>query len=129
MSIYTQTAFKKTKSWPRYRRYRNAVILMYIGYIPYMIIVHYLIPSIFSYRWSGFVPFLLWGAIWVYNIRRMSGFRCPRCQLSFFTLGPEFKILGFTYGWGWYRPFTKECVHCGHPKWAEYDGQSPGPNS
>lgn len=37
---------------------------------------------------------------------RASLFRCPRCQQRFFSDGP-------------YRnSFTRKCLHCGLPKWA-----------
>ncbi len=99
------------KSWRQYRRVRFVAVLLFLGFLPIMILGisldHVFETPFFSYSvaagWLVAALVSVW--MWAY-------WPCPRC-------GRGFK------GWSLSRLLPKRCAHCSLPRWAESDDVSP----
>jgi hypothetical protein len=93
-------------AWQEYRKRRNIGWLIFLGYVPgVMLVVMLTSPLVHSFV-PGFVAAGVWmvgAVVWGnYTIR----WKCPRCQRPFFAT------------WWHYNSFARKCVHCGLHKWS-----------
>jgi hypothetical protein len=103
-----------SEQWRDWRKRRNIVWLIFLGYIPGVIAIFFSVLFLFRLiglpaAWDGPAFYAIAGS-WMFSFI-VAGiyagyFPCPRCHKPFFVT------------W-WYRnPFARKCVHCGLPKWA-----------
>lgn len=83
------------------------VALIWLGYIPGVLALGYPLSKLTESE----TPYIVVGLGWMLEFAlaglALSFFKCRRCQKRFF------------HKWWWQNPFSRKCVHCGLPKWAE----------
>jgi len=96
------------EDWNEYRRRRNAVLALWLAYVPAVFLVAYLCDlTIHSYT-PAFAVAIAWMAASLIANYRVSAWPCPRCGKPFSS--------SF---WRHYGLLARKCVHCGLPKYAE----------
>ena len=95
-----------TEHWDAYRRRRNLFRLVWISYVPGVLLIgvplHWLLGSdVPIYVVAG-----AWMIAFIVTANCMTMSACPRCGRSFFR----------TF-WR-HNPLARRCVHCGLQKWA-----------
>jgi hypothetical protein len=98
-----------SKEWQGYRNARTLLFSLWLGYIPGVFVVHWIIskrmPSLAV--GSSMVVALLWMAAFAASGIRFNSWPCPRCKNRF--AGTNL----YTYSY-----FARKCVHCGLAKFA-----------
>ncbi len=104
-------------SWRRYRNQSRAFWLVFLLYIPGIAALNRALgPSRDNttvIALAAFAVLILFAALGY----RKFGLRCPRCGEPFFR---RFDYRPWRMDWR-ERPFTRRCLHCGLPKWADRD--------
>jgi hypothetical protein len=104
MSDKPMSQDERVSHWRRYRWFRNAWWMVWLGTLP----VAFPIAAGFTLLFRSEIPFLIvsfaWMGLFAYMSLKMAYVTCPQCG-RFFHLS------------GGYNPFSKGCLHCGHPKW------------
>jgi hypothetical protein len=95
--------------WVEYRRRRNLYWLVWLTYIPGVLIIGLPLSWLFHSNIAAFVVAGLWMVAYVAAANYLGFWKCPRCGKP------------FSRGWWYYNPFARECVHCGLSKWAVSD--------
>jgi hypothetical protein len=95
--------------WNEYRRRRRIYWILFLSYVPGVVLVGFPLAYYFSSEWLGMSVAGLWMLAWVVARMRMYNWRCPRC-------GDWFFHTFWNYKW-----FRGKCVHCGLPQWADHD--------
>ncbi len=94
-----------SSAWQDYRRRRLWYYVIWLGGIPVIFILNYLLTKITHSE----VPFAVMAVSWMLGFLvlglRISYFKCPRCNETFFKT--------FFY----HNPFARRCVHCQLPKY------------
>jgi hypothetical protein len=96
-------------SWAEYRRRRNLYWLVWLTYIPGVLIIGLPLSWLFHSNGAAFAVAGLWMVAFVAAANYLGFWKCPRCRKP------------FSRGRWYYNPFARECVHCGLPKWAAND--------
>jgi hypothetical protein len=95
-----------SEHWRRYRRLRNVLLVLWIGFIPGLAAL-----TVASQAFGGATLWTVVALVWILATGRvgsvMTTLECPRCGQR------------FSEGFWLNQPFlTKKCVHCGLPKYA-----------
>lgn len=101
-------------AWRSYRHWRRLRVAGFLGYVPAMWLVARASSSLTSSDTPVLVAAMTWMIAWSLCIVRVGWFRCPRCGKAF-HLKPR---LGPIPLWST-RCFSRHCVNCGLPKWAD----------
>ena len=96
-------------AWLRFRKVDRLSWGLFIGYLPALAIIGWTLDWLFSSEWPFAVVAITWFIALGVVDRKASSFKCPRCGKYFFSR--RFYFNGF----------TKKCLNCGLPKWAESD--------
>jgi len=103
----------------RMRRRGAIVVAVFLGTIPFLLLVAFIDKKLFSSTSLVLPAFFVWGALYLFIALRPFVFVCPRCGKNFFTGG---RLSGASELWK--KPktlFGLECVHCGLRKFADSD--------
>lgn len=93
------------EAWRVHRRWWYASVGMFVGLIPFGILVEVLSVAL----GSEILPMLVvtaWLFGWAYTNYRVSTLLCPRCGKTFLRWRLS------------YNPFRSTCVHCGLARWS-----------
>ena len=96
-------------AWVGYRRRSRIFWLLFLGYVPVVLVVGYVSFWLFGTFTPAFVAAVLYMVAMAVAGNYGGAWRCPRCHRPFFAK------------WWFYNSFARSCVHCGLPKWAEGD--------
>lgn len=100
-------------AWREYRSLARLSWVLFLGYIPGVGLIWFLIGASFGYSTIGDVArtvvLITWMVAALVVSNRAARFRCPRCGKKFFSR---------TFS---HNSFARRCVHCGLPKWASRD--------
>jgi hypothetical protein len=102
----------------RRRKLVLCIIAVFLGFIPFLLLVAFIDRRLFSSTSLVFPATLVWGGLYLFTSLRLRVFACPRCGKNFnggFFHDPA-DVLA--------RPkafFGRECVYCGLRKFAESD--------
>ena len=97
--------------WHEYKRLRNIYIGVLIAFLPTMFLVMLIDSLTVKSEVIPFLAFFGYGIAALIAGARFNGFRCPRC-------GKWFRIYAWWWSPGFLTTFTRKCVHCGLPKYA-----------
>jgi len=89
-----------SQAWLEYRKKRNQVLLVLIGYFPLALLFFAIPVSMFNLGF-GFLNFC-WLAVLAFVILRLRAWRCPRCGDQFFAHSGR---SSFSF-------FAKNCGNC-----------------
>lgn len=93
------------REWAIYKRRRNTLFLVWVGYVPATTLFAFLSLKLFGSFNPAFVFAVGWMALFVLTGIRFGVWRCPRCNKWF--AATWWYNLGF---------LARKCVHCGLPK-------------
>jgi peptidoglycan/LPS O-acetylase OafA/YrhL len=113
-----------TPGWRRYRNLSRAFWLVFLLYIPVIGGVSRALRS--SQDNATVIAVAAFAALILFATLGYQTFnlRCPRCGEAF---SRRFDDRPWRMDWQ-HRPFTRRCLHCGLPKWADRDpAQSQSP--
>jgi hypothetical protein len=91
------------QQWEDYKRRRNQLLFVFIGYVPITFTFGVLTEKLFHTDKPFFVFAGLWLILFVIAVAHYQGFPCPRCGKWFFA------------SWFYRNPFARRCVHCKLP--------------
>ena len=100
-----------SEAWSDYRKLRNQVLIVSLGFLPGLIALRWLIGLVFSQEIAAYL-FALLVVIWTLGVfaagARLQTWHCPRCGELFASK------------W-WYSKgiFAGKCAHCGLTKNAQ----------
>lgn len=94
--------------WSEYRKWRNVSLLALVGFGPIVFSVGALSRRLFATFTPALVMAFACMAFAVIVGNQCLRFPCPRCGKAFFAK------------WWYYNGFTRQCVHCGLPKYAAH---------
>lgn len=97
------------EAWNEYRKRRNTVLMVVVGYMPVMFGIGLLSQQLFSTFAPAFAAAFAGMAFLVIAFNMLLRFPCPRCGKWFFAT------------WWYHNNFARRCVHCGLPKYAAPD--------
>jgi hypothetical protein len=90
--------------WRRYRWFRNAWWIVWLGTIPVAFPIAVGLTLLFRSEIAFFIVSFSWMGLFAFVSLKMAYVTCPQCGR-------------FLHVSGSYNPFSKSCLHCGHPKW------------
>ena len=94
-----------SQAWQEYRKIRNRVLIIVVGYYPVALLLFIFMPaSMLLNNWSNYIfafVNLFWLGLLVAAVLRLRDWRCPRCGEKF----------GLRFG-------AKRCVNCALPKYS-----------
>lgn len=96
-----------TSDWNEHRQRRKQLLNVFLILLPMVVIAAYL--NTFFVQAGLILKFVLipaWSLALARAYTQYLMFRCPRCHLRYFHLKGKWHL------------FTKECKHCGLPKWS-----------
>ena len=96
------------EDWKEYRRLRNQLFYVFVGYVPIVAIIAMISEKLFNTLVPGFVAAFIWMGLFLFTSIRVNLWRCPRCG--------EW----FSATW-WYNLsfLARRCVHCGLRKYQQ----------
>jgi len=98
------------EQWKSYRRRSRLSWLVFLTYIPGVLIIGVPLRDIFS----SDIPVYVVAGLWILALIVIGNYaiawRCPRCGEPFFK------------GSWYYNSFARRCVHCKLPKWSTDPG-------
>jgi len=95
--------------WRSLQQREWLVFLLWLGYIPGVLILGYPLSRVFDSETPFIIVGLTWmGAFAIAGIA-LSSFRCPRCGKPYFRK------------WWFNNPLARKCVHCAFPLWSEVE--------
>jgi hypothetical protein len=97
--------------WPNYRLRYWLVWGLWFAYMPFMLGMSAVFPSI-----RGESLFGCYACVWAAAIIWHAEFRCPACGKHFHRTN-----------W-WHNPFSRRCLNCGLPKYQEPSPPNPATN-
>lgn len=100
-----------TENWQRYRRARTILLLVWIGYLPGVPAIAWVISKVLRREANDlWIPVaLVWMAAFAITGFRVQCWKCPRCGNW------------FSAKWYYNKSFlARKCVHCGLPKFATH---------
>jgi hypothetical protein len=97
--------------WAEYRRRRKLYRLVWLTYIPGVLIIGLPLSWSFHSNAAFFAVVALWAVAFMAAANYLGFWKCPRCGKP------------FSRGRWYYNPFARECVHCGLPEWAASDAE------
>jgi hypothetical protein len=103
-------------AWQEYRRLKKRCLMLFLGYVPAAFSVALISFRLFHSTAPGFVAAGAWMIWWFCECTRLNLWRCPRCGKW------------FSAKW-WYNKglLARRCVHCGLPKYQEFDAMGSTP--
>ena len=104
-------------AWRSYRFWSRAFWLLFVGFLPGMALVDRGVRQTYgeAANTTTMVAALAWMIAFTVAGYRRSNFPCPRCCQMFFRVWDD---RPWRKDWA-SKPFTRRCVHCALPKWAE----------
>ena len=94
------------KHWEGYRRRRYVFWLVWVTYVPGVLIIGLPLRWLFGSDVPIYIVAGAWLIAFLMSGNWMTMWKCPRCGRSFFRTP-----------WGG-NPLATRCVHCQLPKWA-----------
>lgn len=95
-------------AWQRYRVYSARYWLIFLGYIPAVLLFGWMLSFVFNDNLAHGIVAFSWMGLWMVAGQGYAQFRCPRCGNRFFARK------------GYRNTFSGKCLNCGLPKYA-YD--------
>jgi hypothetical protein len=95
--------------WSDYKRRRNLFWLVFLTYIPGVVILGIPLSKLLHADSIVFVIVALWMLAFVVVGNYWGFWKCPRCGKPFFRK------------WWYHNSFARKCVHCKLPKWSLTD--------
>ena len=93
--------------WRDLRRRQRIVWLVFLSYIPGIVILSIPLEALFDSETPVFVVAVLWFVALAVASGYMENWKCPRCGKPFFRT------------WWYHNTFAQRCIHCKLPKWSE----------
>lgn len=93
--------------WAEYRRRRNIFLLVFVTYVPGMLLLSPVVSRVVGEKNGSFAVFVCWAVAFGVTGSRMIYWKCPRCRKWFHAK------------WWLSSPFARRCVNCKLRKWAE----------
>jgi|SRR6185369_8411604 len=97
--------------WQDYRRRRLRFLVVWLTYVPGVLIVGYPLTRAFGSDIPIYLVAGAWMLAFVFSAGHMESFSCPRCHRAFFCAS-----------W-FHNPLARRCVHCGFPKWSDFSSE------
>src|ERR1051325_3073087 len=104
-----QTEGVYSVQWEDYRRRRNLFWIVFLTYIPGILIIGIPLACLFHSNVVGPIVAGLWMLAFIVVSNYWGFWKCPRCGKPFFRK------------WWYHNSFARRCVHCKLPKWAVND--------
>jgi hypothetical protein len=101
-------------SWDNYRKRRRLFLIALLGFFPFALLVMFPLSYVCQSDTLGYRAGLAYLVFYGIASLQFAFFPCPKCGKSFFVK------------WWYNNFFTRQCVHCGFPKWAEIDKPEAG---
>jgi hypothetical protein len=101
--------FPYQRQWEEYRERQVIFWLVFIAYLPAMILLTEISKRVFQNESVVFAGFCVFALGWGFCGYRLSFWKCPRCAKSFHLT------------WWWQNIFATKCLHCKLPK---YEGST-----
>jgi Zn ribbon nucleic-acid-binding protein len=100
MEIAQQDVARYRVAWSAYVRRRNLLALVFLGYIPWGIVMLFAMKLGMPQR-AAWILILVWFVMFPVAAIRFSFWSCPRCHKPFYSK------------WWYSNHFARKCVYCG----------------
>jgi hypothetical protein len=101
------------EQWDEYKRRRNTLLLLFLGYLPAVLTVIGVSRLFFRSLFPSYAAAVLFMIPLIVAGHRFNNWPCPQC-------GKPFHSTGWTY-----NSFARECVHCGLKKYGDESDAAP----